>query len=274
MFTFQDKRGNVEVAFTDRHGDAGRHDGLDLAEPRGTGGSAGRCATTADPAATDLAALEENIDIVGHALARGGPASGGNPFGLPRGVQPPTVARIRQVHGADVLTVDRGWLEARRQTPPSADGLVTDLPGVALLIRGADCVPVLLADVDRGVVGAAHAGRVGLVAGILAATLARMHDLGARSIVAWVGPHVCGRCYEVPASMREDVAAIVPESLGETSWGTPSLDLGAGVAAQLRADGVECVDASRCTVESDDLYSHRREGVAAGRLGGLVWVRP
>jgi YfiH family protein len=145
---------------------------------------------------------------------------------------------------------------------------------VILLVRVADCVPLLLADIEHSVVGAAHAGRPGLVAGIVPATVARMRELGAGRITAWLGPHVCGRCYEVPAEMRAEVAATVPASFAETSWGTPAVDVGAGVVAQLEAEGIEVVDASRCTLEDDDLFSYRRQGVASGRLGGLVWVRP
>jgi YfiH family protein len=218
-------------------------------------------------------AVDENTDIVGYAMARGAQAVGDNPFALPEGVAVPTVVRMRQVHGAAVHTVDREWL-ADRPAQPVADALVTAVPGVILLVRVADCVPLLLADVDRSVVGAAHAGRPGLVAGIVPATVARMRELGAGRIVAWLGPHVCGRCYEVPAQMRAEVAAAVPASFSETSWGTPAVDVGAGVVSQLEAEGVEVVDASRCTLEDDDLFSYRRQGVASGRLGGLVWVRP
>lgn len=266
MFSFQETRGPVEVAFTDRHGGfgGGPSTSLDLAEP----------AEDAPDRESVLALLEENIDIVGYAMARGGEAPGDNPFELPPGVRVPTVVRMRQVHQADVHTVDQGWLDARHADPAVADGLVTTLPGVVLLVRVADCVPVLLGDAERKVVGVAHAGRPGLVAGIVPATVARMRELGAGRIVAWVGPHVCGSCYEVPAAMRDEVAAVVPESYAETSWGTPAVDVGAGVVSQLAAEGVEVVDASRCTLESDDLYSYRREGADAGRLGGLVWVRP
>lgn len=262
MFSYQEARGSVEVAFTDRFGGVGRSGELDLAEPSDE---------RADEA--DLAALEENLDLVGYALARGAATSGDNPFALPNGVRPPVMVRVRQVHATGVHTVDRAWLEERSTSLPEVDALVTDLPGVALLVRAADCVPVLLADVDRAVVGAAHAGRLGLAAGIVPATLSRMRRLGARRVVAWVGPHVCGRCYEVPAAMRDEVAAAVPESFAQTSWGTPALDLGAGIRAQLDAEGVEAVAVSRCTVEDEDLFSYRREGVRAGRLGGLVWVR-
>ena len=135
-------------------------------------------------------------------------------------------------------------------------------------------MPVLLADPEAGVVGAAHAGRPGLVAGVVPRTVEAMRERGATAIRAWVGPHVCGRCYEVPEQMRSDVAAVVPESFAETSWGTPAVDIGAGVVAQLTALGVASVDASRCTREDDDLYSYRRQGRESGRLGGLVWVRP
>jgi copper oxidase (laccase) domain-containing protein len=74
--------------------------------------------------------------------------------------------------------------------------------------------------------------------------------------------------------MRDQVAAAVPESWAVTSWGTPSLDLGAGVRAQLSAAGCCVVDAARCTREAHDLYSYRRDGVAAGRFAGLVQLLP
>ncbi len=116
------------------------------------------------------------------------------------------------------------------------DGLVTTQPGVSLMVRAADCVPVLFADESGTVIGAAHCGRPGLVAGIVPATVAAMRSLGAGPLRAWVGPHVCGRCYEVPEQMRDDVAAVEPDSRATTSWGTPSLDVGAGVRAQLERD--------------------------------------
>jgi copper oxidase (laccase) domain-containing protein len=81
---------------------------------------------------------------------------------------------------------------------------------------------------------------------------------------------VCGRCYEVPDEMRDEVAADVPASYGETAWGTPSVDLGAGIRAQLEQLDVVVHDESRCTRESPDLYSFRRDGDRAGRLAGVV----
>jgi YfiH family protein len=179
------------------------------------------------------------------------------------------LADLHQVHGAEVDVVED------RSTPdrPDADGIVTTRAGVVLMVRAADCVPVLLADADAAVIGAAHCGRPGLAAGVVPATVGRMRDLGARSITAWIGPHVCGACYEVPDPMQATVGAAVPASVATTSWGTPSLDLGAGVRAQLAGEGVSVHDVSRCTRESADLYSYRRDGDRAGRLAGLIRLR-
>lgn len=179
------------------------------------------------------------------------------------------VARMTQVHGPDVDVV-----EDLATVPPRADGLVTARRGVALLVRVADCVPVLLADADRGLVGAVHAGRSGMASGVVPHAVQRLRALGADRITAWVGPHICGRCYEVPESLRAEVTAQVPESRAETRWGTPALDIGAGVEAQLERSGCEVVRVDRCTFEHAQLPSHRRDAAAAGRFGGLVWVEP
>lgn len=174
-----------------------------------------------------------------------------------------------QVHGADVVVVDALGPASR----PDADGLVTRQPDVVLMVRAADCVPVLLVDAGAGVIGAAHCGRPGLVAGVVPATVRAMRDLGATAVSAWMGPHVCGACYEVPAAMQAEVVDVVPASRATTSWGTPSLDLGAGVRAQLETAGVAVEDVARCTRESEDLFSFRRDGERAGRHAGLVRLR-
>jgi YfiH family protein len=175
---------------------------------------------------------------------------------------------MHQVHGADVVVTD-----GTDETVPTCDALVTTTPGVALLARAADCVPVLLADAEVGVVAAVHAGRLGLAGGVVPAAVATMRELGAGDVTAWVGPHVCGACYEVPAALRDEVAATVPASRSETSWGTPALDLGAGVRAQLGAAGVADVrDVGGCTRETPDLPSYRRDGDAATRFAGVVWM--
>jgi copper oxidase (laccase) domain-containing protein len=74
----------------------------------------------------------------------------------------------------------------------------------------------------------------------------------------------------VPAELRDEVAERVPASYAETSWGTPSIDVAAGVRAQLAELEVDVVDATACTIESENLYSYRREGPVSGRMAGLV----
>ena len=177
------------------------------------------------------------------------------------------VVRMRQVHGAEVQTV-----EDLTSPPSQVDALVTTQTGVALIARVADCVPLLLADASAGVIAAVHSGRPGLTARVVPAAIARMRELGASDVAAWVGPHVCGRCYEVPTEMRDDVSALVPEAFAETSWGTPALDIGAGVRAQLAAEGITATVVDRCTREDPTLYSYRRDGADAGRFAGLVWL--
>lgn len=174
---------------------------------------------------------------------------------------------MRQVHGAGVEVVG----DARALDPPEVDALVTDRAGVALLARAADCVPVLLVG-DDGRVAAVHSGRPGLAAGVVPAAVARMRELGSTHLTAWVGPHVCGACYEVPEEMRDEVAAVVPAARSTTSWGTPALDLGAGVLSQLADAGVADVRVvDRCTREDDAWPSYRRDGRAATRFAGVVW---
>jgi len=141
-----------------------------------------------------------------------------------------------------------------------------------MAVRVADCLPVLLADPAAGVVAAAHAGRVGLVAGVLPATLAAMRRRGARSITAWIGPHICGACYEVPGAMRADVARTLPGAWSTTSWGTPALDLGGAATIQLEAEGCLVHRVDPCTRETPTLHSHRRDAAAAGRQAGIVWL--
>lgn len=175
-----------------------------------------------------------------------------------------------QVHGTDVLVVEAG-----DATEP-ADAVVTAARGTAVGVLVADCVPVLLADADAGVAGAAHAGRKGFVAGVLESALAAMETLGARrsAIRAAVGPAAGPCCYEVPAAMRTDVGAVRPAAPATTLWGTPSLDLPGGCVALLREAGVAAVTTvGGCTIEDDGSYSYRRNGVT-GRFAGVVRIEP
>jgi YfiH family protein len=240
--------GPVELAFTDRHGGVSDapFDSLNLAWAGGD----------------EPDAMAENHRIV---MADFAPESGLD--GL---------AQLSQVHGNDVAVVgaDGPAHDVHGHLHAVGDGLVTTQRGVSLMVRAADCVPVLLADESGEVIGAAHCGRPGLVAGIVPATVAAMRGLGAGPLTAWLGPHVCGRCYEVPASLQDEVTAAEPASRATTAWGTPAVDVGAGVRAQLGRDGVAVVDLSRCTRESSDLFSYRRDGPRSGRQAGIIRIAP
>ncbi|MFJ2156201.1 peptidoglycan editing factor PgeF [Streptomyces sp. NPDC087856] len=187
------------------------------------------------------------------------------------GLDPSLVVWMNQVHGADVAVVEEPW---GTSDIPSVDALVTARRGLALAVLTADCTPVLLADPVAGIAGAAHAGRPGMVAGVVPAAVRAMVELGAdpARIVARTGPAVCGRCYEVPAEMRADVAAVEPAAHAETSWGTPAVDVTAGALAQLDRLGVRDREQSPvCTRESDDHFSYRRDRTT-GRLASYVWL--
>jgi YfiH family protein len=173
----------------------------------------------------------------------------------------------RQVHGTAVVEVTGPWAGE----PPEADALVTRVPRLALAVLVADCTPVLVGAPAEGVVGVAHAGRQGMAAGVVGALVGALRDLGARTLVARVGPSVCPRCYEVPGALREQVAAVVPVARSVTRAGTPALDVAGGVLAQLAAHGAEVQQLRGCTAERPDLYSYRRDGTT-GRSAGVVWL--
>jgi purine-nucleoside/S-methyl-5'-thioadenosine phosphorylase / adenosine deaminase len=227
----------VDVAFTDRRGgvSTGPYATLDLTRDR---------PGATEELRTNRALLAESFGVSGFAL-------------------------MRQVHGGHVETVT----EVPEQAP-RCDGLVTSTPEVALCVRVGDCVPLVLADVDAGAVAVAHVGRPGVTAGIVAATVQAVRDAGAQTLEAWVGPHVCAGCYEVPTEMRDAVAQVEPTAFSCTTWGTPSVDIGASVVAQLARLGCRDVnEVALCTQESDDLFSYRRQGPSSGRLAGLVVLR-
>jgi len=186
------------------------------------------------------------------------------------GVPPQRLVWMEQVHSRTVAVVD-GPLPG----PLAAtDAVVTAARELALVVVAADCVPVLLADEESGVIAAAHAGRVGARIGILGATLAAMRSLGARTerISVLLGPAVCGQCYEVPELMQRDVEAHVPGSASRTRAGTAGLDIRAGLRRALLAEGVGAVAQDpRCTMESEELFSHRRQA-PTGRLAGVIWT--
>lgn len=195
------------------------------------------------------------------------------------GVGPDHLLLPRQCHGADVAVIERPWPGRvgmdRPGAVPEVDALVTTSTSIAVGVLVADCVPVLLADRVAGVAAAVHSGRQGLVAGVVPAAVARMTGLGAdpARIEAVVGPSICGRCYEVPASMADRVARVVPIAATLSWQGTPALDLGAAVVSQLRACGVAPHWVAGCTRETAGLFSYRRDRVT-GRFAAVVRLTP
>lgn len=241
MFGHREVRRGIGVAVTDRFGgvSAPPYNELNLADHVGD----------------EPAAVSRNRERVRDALT-----------GTSR-----SIVTMQQVHGSHVEVVE----EVPAQ-PPEADALVTAAPGLALLVLVADCTPVLLWDRRARVIGAVHAGRRGLEAGVLPAAIEAMCGLRARPerIYAVVGPSVCAEHYEVPAEMRDEVARAVPESAATTSSGAPALDIRAGLLAQLHRSGLRrWTVMPHCTAESDRYYSYRRDGVT-GRFAGVVWREP
>jgi polyphenol oxidase len=171
---------------------------------------------------------------------------------------------MNQVHGTTVAMMDA------ESPAPEADAMVSR--GLPLAVMVADCIPVLLAGESGNgpVLAAVHAGRPGIANGVLPAAVDSMMSLGASRIRAWLGPSICGSCYEVPAALRDEVSALVPATRSTTTWGTPALDLPAGARAQLEAAGVAVEYAGACTLETETLYSYRRDR-NTGRFAGLVW---
>ena len=177
---------------------------------------------------------------------------------------------MEQLHTNTVTLVD-----GPSATPVEAtDALVTRQKDLALCVLVADCTPVLLSDYTTGVIGAAHAGRMGARNGIVKNTVEAMVELGAEPsrIQVLLGPAAAGESYEVPEGMALDVEKHLPGSRTRTKKGTPGVDVRAGLVRQLLSLGVTHIDADpRDTITDKDFFSHRREGVT-GRQAGVIWM--
>ncbi|HUB46232.1 MAG TPA: peptidoglycan editing factor PgeF [Acetobacteraceae bacterium] len=182
------------------------------------------------------------------------------------GAGPDSLLGLTQVHGPAVVHATTAWSAGQG---PRADAMVTDRPGIALGIITADCAPVLFCDAEAGVVGAAHAGWRGALAGVLEATVAAMRGLGAQHIAAVVGPCIRQQSYEVGADLRDAVLARDPAddrffALGrrEAHW---QFDLPGYCAARLQA-----ARAAVAVLEIDTMadearfFSHRRRTLSGG----------
>jgi len=167
---------------------------------------------------------------------------------------------MNQVHGNDVVEVDEHTV-----SPITADALVTRKTGLPLTVLSADCLPILIK--GRNVAGVIHAGRKGILNGIIERTLSKIRTLTDSELVATIGPAICGRCYEVDVQMYLDAIAIEP-SLA-TSVETHRLDLKKAAAVQLERGSVLVNDLEICTAHDPNFFSYRRDG-ASGRNAGVV----
>ncbi|QYG92804.1 polyphenol oxidase family protein [Iamia sp. SCSIO 61187] len=177
---------------------------------------------------------------------------------------------LTQVHGAAVVTVTRPGQHAGAE----ADAAVTAVPGAALAVTTADCVPVVLLGAEGRAVGVAHAGWRGLLGGVVGAAAEAMAALGAPPVEAVLGPSICARHYEFGAADLDRVAARWGDEVRATTTdGRPALDVAAGVRRALAEAGVETVTAApSCTAEAPgDYWSFRARG-DAGRIATVAWL--
>jgi polyphenol oxidase len=169
---------------------------------------------------------------------------------------------LHQIHSATVVPVTAAYPDEAR---PHADAMVTATPGLALGILTADCAPILFADVEAGVIGAAHSGWKGALADIGPATVTAMVQLGARRdhIVAAIGPTIARASYEVDLAFRDRFCAVDPEHDAFFAAGKPGhcqFDLEGFIAARLAAAGVRTVVAMGVDTYPDEArwFSFRR----------------
>jgi YfiH family protein len=194
------------------------------------------------------------------------------------GVAPDSLLSVYQVHSPDVI-VATGPFSGRR---PQADAIVTDRPGLALGASSADCGPVLFADAEARVIGAAHAGWKGALAGVLENTIDAMEKLGAvrGRIVAALGPSIGPDNYEVGA---EFIARFAEADRENEKYFRPSrnpghsmFDLNRYTLDRLRNAGVFAEGLDRCTYAEDDLFysyrrtTHRREADYGRQISAIV----
>jgi len=162
---------------------------------------------------------------------------------------------MQQVHGDEVVVID-GPTQA-----PIADGLVTSSKEIALAVRVADCLPLLM--YSEQVVAAVHVGRKGLVNKVAINAVEQMRKLGAGEIRGVVGPHICGECYEVGPDLYAQVGANHPSAAEKSNY----LNLYAGLVEQL--PGISLTNLNLCTKELADYFSHRASG-EIGRQAGVI----
>lgn len=168
---------------------------------------------------------------------------------------------MNQVHGDTVVLVEN------EQGTPTCDALITTEHKLAVAVMVADCIPLLLkSDVA---VAAVHVGRKGLMNGVARKTIDAMRDLGAEQIHSYIGPNICGGCYEVGSEIYDEVISKYPSADSSIRTGKKTLDLVAGLKVDLK-DTI-LMDLSSCVLEDKNTFSYRRDGTT-GRQAGVIWL--
>ena len=168
---------------------------------------------------------------------------------------------MNQIHGDTLVLVEDNNVR------PTCDALITTHHRLAIAVMVADCIPLLLkSDVA---VAAVHVGRKGLMNGIARKTIDAMRDLGAEVIHSYIGPNICGGCYEVGADIFEEITQKYPAANSTNRTGKNTLDLVAGLKQDLK-DTVQ-LDLSSCVLEDKNSFSYRRDGTT-GRQAGVIWL--
>jgi polyphenol oxidase len=233
-----------------------------IRRPDGAGSGARAGVSTGPYAALNLA------DHVGDDAA----AVAANRAGLRQATGVTAIQWLSQVHGNRCVEAHPASVEAC----PEADAAWTSSPGIAVAILTADCVPVVIADLDGGAVGIAHGGWRGLVGGVID-NLIRALPAPPRRLCAWIGPAIGPQAYEVGEDVVEAVRGVSVAVAGACVRpgqrpGKYQLDLFALTAALLAREGVAVVPGERlCTYSDSRFYSFRRDGTT-GRMATLAWL--
>lgn len=166
---------------------------------------------------------------------------------------------VRQVHGATVL--DAQDVPANAGLVPNADAIITNQPGVAIAVQGADCAPLAFIT-NSGPIAVAHAGWRGLAAGVVRTVTTALLNRGTTVERVIVGPVIGPECYEFGAADLDHVASLLGDEVrSTTAAGTPALDLRAAITASFAAVGVDNVQFVReCTACGNSGFSHRARG--------------
>jgi YfiH family protein len=185
---------------------------------------------------------------------------------------------LSAVHGNDAVIVDGAVLAAADEgIDPIADALLCDIPDIAVMALGADCLTMVIAGDDGRTVGAVHCGWRGLAVDVVGRTLDLMIARDVQPAHIILGPAICGACYPVAPERVEVLAAersreVVAASVVTCADGQPGIDVREGVRARLRERGVAdnvVAAVGGCTHEDPDLFSYRRDG-RTGRQGMVI----